>query len=189
MTNRTRHVLLPFVAVLAILLLIAAGAAADIGIETVSRRSGSPGDEVTVRIGCGCFPPCRGPRAEPDRSGPCDPGSKGGPPAGIPIALLPIADLRARLGCRSRSFCTAVPAPGLPRDAPFVPIGSARPVPAPAAGHPVPRYRLRFRVPPLKPGTYAYVLFNPGPGGSAGSLVTFPQSPAWRLRVEPSASN
>lgn len=149
-------------------------ASADIGIESVTRTSGVPGDRVDLLIGCGGC----------------------GPRTHLPISLLPAGDSPGRHPCRGTSCATRAPAP--PASAPYVPLGTAVPlggglrlarrlgleIPAPvrrrgpgaireyvASGN-----RLRFRIPDADPGLYTYVIFCCGlspPGG--GSLIGHPQ--------------
>jgi hypothetical protein len=48
----------------------------------------------------------------------------------------------------------------------------------------VPRYRLHFTIPNVKPGVYTFVIFcDVCARGGAGSLIANPRARPWRLRV------
>ena len=149
------------------LVLPAAPAAADVGVEKASRHAGRPGEEVRLTLACGfCFPPCEGPKGERHPEGfdhgPCMLGSDEPPPASFGVYLSsPVRHLFRFLG-------EAVPPPG----------GND-----PEHGD-LPRYLLRFEIPPLPPGEYSYVIWcDACLEGSTGSPIADPDSPAWRLRI------
>jgi hypothetical protein len=175
-------------------------ASADIGIESVSRSSGIPGEQVDLLIYCGgCLP-----RA-----------------VRLPVSLLPAGDSPGRHPCRATSCARTAPAP--PASAPYVPLGIAIPLHGGAGiasrlGLEIPDAvelrgagavrqwvasinRLRFQIPDAEPGLYTYVVYCCGraPGGD---LIGHPERrPSWNrarlayarehgqfLRVRPGAS-
>lgn len=180
---------LPFALALGALLL-PAPARADVGIEAVSRSSASPGERVTVRLGCGfCYPPCRGPKGErhPEgfQRGPCMLDTKAKPPRSFGISIVPAGRAPESKPCERGALCPprADRPPHLP---PFTFLGQALPPPGgndPEDG--VPRYLLRFEVPDLRPGRYAFLIYCgaclPGPGGA---LISHPDPAQWRLRIK-----
>lgn len=171
----------PRAAIVAATVLVAAAliglqpAAADIGIESVDRTSGMPGEPVDLLIYCGgCLPRT----------------------IRLPISLLPAGDSPRRDPCRGTSCAARAPAP--PTSAPYVPVGTAVPLDGGARlarllGLEIPDSvrrrgrgairewvasfnRLRFRIPNAEPGLYAYVIFCCGlspPEG--GNLIGHPQ--------------
>jgi hypothetical protein len=190
MNRCSRRLGLPLLTVVAVLLL-GGSAAADVGIEAVSPAEGAPGDRVTVRVGCGfCYPPCEGPKGErhpPGREhGACIPGTRTEPPDHFPISLLPIGSVPRVLACQAPAACPAVKTSRLPERPPFTYIGAAvRRTKAPNSGGDIPHYLLRFRIPDLKEGVYAYVLYCGACWqGAGGSLISSPFLSGWRLRVE-----
>jgi len=167
------------------------GAQAGIGIERVSRSGGSPGDPVLLALGCGaCYPPCEGPKGDRHPAGfsrgTCMLGTRGAPPPrSFGVSLLPVARV-PKNGCGACPPRSQAP----PDRAPFTLLGRATPPPGgndPTAG--TPRYLLRFEVPDLRPGLYAFVVHCeaclPGP---SGSLITYPVLREWRFRVRPEGS-
>jgi hypothetical protein len=151
--------------------LAASGASAAVGVEKVSRHSGAPGDAVTLTLGCGfCYPPCEGPKGERHpkgfERGPCMLGTKEEPPPSFGVFLVP----RAK-------------APALAR--PYSFLGNATPPPggnSPESGDP-PRYVLRFEIPALAAGDYAFVIrCSVCRKGKKASLISAP-SHLWHLRV------
>lgn len=152
-------------AIVAVLAFADDSASADSGITGVSRHAGQPGAEVRLTIVCGFC----GNRT-------------------FPVLLLPLARAERMLQCHIHHYrrCARPTAP--PRHPPYTYLGAAPPVSNGDAPKALPRYRLDFRVPRLRPGDYAYVLWSePRRGGEAGSLVTFPTDPLWRLRILPSS--
>lgn len=173
-------------ALLAAALLAAAAMAgparADVGVESVSRSAGAPGEQITLMIGCGaCYPPC--PRDPRRLSGVCAPGP-GVPPAAFPVSLVPVEQAPRPYRCGPNVLCTPR-APAPPRRTPFAFLGKATPL---ADDGGLPSYRLRFDVPDLRPGAYAFVIFcDACVRGEAGSLIAQPRDRLWRLRVLPVA--
>jgi hypothetical protein len=164
-----------------LLLVAAATAQAGIGVVGVSRFAAAPGDEVRLTLGCGlCYPPCNGPAAAgPGKT--CIPGKKL-PPREFPVSLVPIEKAPKLRQCGPRALCSAG-APAPPSHAPFSYLGEA----TPPGGHVdgVPRYRVDFEVPRLRPGTYVYVIFcSFCLPGKRGTLLTFPTMRAGRLVVK-----
>lgn len=140
-------------------------ASADSGVTGVSRHAGRPGAEVRVTIECGFC------------------GNRS-----FPVSLLPLARAERLLACQMRHYRRCPRPTSPPRRKPYTYLGAALPVPVGDAAKALPRYRLDFRVPRLRAGDYAYVLWSENRrGGTAGSLVTFPTSPVWRLRVLPAS--
>jgi hypothetical protein len=163
----------------AALLVGAQGASADIGIESVNRTSGAPGDQVDLLIYCGgCLPQT----------------------VRLPISLLPVGDAPARHPCRGTSCAPRAPAP--PKTAPYMPVGTAVPL---HGGAPLARRLgleipdsvkrrgssairgwiastngLRFQIPDVEPGLYTYVIFCCGSAPKEGDLIGHPQRRADR---------
>jgi hypothetical protein len=170
--------------------LAAAGASAAVGVQGVSRHGGEPGTEVTLTLGCGfCYPPCKGPKGDRhpegfDR-GPCMLGTKAEPPASFGVSLVPRSEAPEPHPCGPRAVCSPeTPAP--PRRDPYTLLGLA--VPPPGGNNPehgdLPRYLLRFTIPELREGAYAYVIWcDACLGGKRGSLLSDPASRLWRLAV------
>lgn len=200
MTTMRRH---PTAALLIALLPLAAGllaltttARAAVGIEKASTHHGAPGTTVKLTIGCGfCFPPCVGPKGERHPKGfdhgPCMLGTKDDPPASFGVSLVRAKEAPGRRACGDGPVCTPTPlAP--PRKAPYTFLGRAVPPPGgndPESGDP-PRYRLRFAVPDLTPGTYTYEIWcGVCAEGRRGALIGAPSSPLWRLVVRPAAAH
>jgi hypothetical protein len=160
---------------LAVLALVAAPAEAAVGIEKTSRKAGAPGDTVTVTLGCGfCYPPCKGPRGQRQPK-PCMLGTEGRrPPASFGISLVPVEKLPVPHPCGPKALC-APEASAPPRRAPFRYLGEAaalNDITQKTGRVPVPRYRLDFTVPDLRPGTYTYVIYcDVCAKGAGGSLI------------------
>lgn len=174
------------------LLLIADAARADVGLERADRHAGRPGAEVRLTVACGfCYPPCRGPKGErhPEgfERGICMLGTKRRPPASFGISLLPRERAERLLACAiAGGDCPTPTRP--PRRGGYRYLGEAEPPPGgnnPESGD-LPRYLLSFRIPPLPPGDYSYVIWcGACIDGPAGSLVVNPMAPLWRLAVRP----
>ncbi len=163
----------------AAVLVSAQPAKADVGIVRVSPSAGVAGDSVQVTVGCGyCFPPCP---ASPT----CMPSRRARPPGeySFPILLAPsrvslaphrCAPINHRTKQRVVGLCDPVSV-GLPRRRPFIYLGRALPafsrddLERPGT---FPRYRLRFRIPTLKPGLYRFVICAGCARGRRGSLIT-----------------
>lgn len=159
-------------------------ARAAVGVEKVSRAAGAPGDPVDLTLGCGfCFPPCKG--APGHRNVPCMLGTKAQPPEYFPISLVPIEKAPEPHRCGPNALCSPDPR-GAPRRAPFTYLGQAT---GPgeksrSGGRYVPRYRLHFEIPELRPGVYTFVIFcDVCAAGKRGSLIANPVARLWRLRV------
>jgi len=151
-------------------------ASADIGIQSVDRITGSPGQPVQLLLYCGgCLP---------DR-------------VRLPVSLLPVGGSPDRHPCRGTSCASRAPAP--PTSAPYVPVGLASPLrggegTAQRLGLRVPDSverrgadavrdwvasvnGLRFRIPDAEPGLYTYVIYCclTGRGRSrGGNLIGHP---------------
>lgn len=188
------------VALAAALLVLAAlpapgGAKGAVGVESVSRPAGTPGERVELTIGCGfCYPPCRGTPGH--RNAPCMMGTDDPPPPAFPVSLVPAARAPDPTACGGFPGCPPAHAgppvvAAAPRRAPYTYLGRA----VPPAGIEairesgrsyVPRYYLDFEIPPRRPGVYALVIFCdacwPGRGGA---LISQPRLPYWRVRIDP----
>lgn len=167
---------------LAVALLTAGPARAAVGVEKTSRHAGTAGETVDLTLGCGfCFPPCHGPHGQPDRT--CMPG-KALPPDSFPISLVPIEKVPKPYPCGPNALCSPSVA-GAPRRSPYSYLGLAKP-PDNGEGK-IPRYRLHFEIPDLRPGVYTFVIFcDACARGKSGSLIADPRARPWRLRVQPS---
>jgi hypothetical protein len=165
-------------------------ARADVGIVKVSPRAGVAGDSVQVTVGCGyCFPPCP---ASPT----CMPSRRARPPEqySFPILLVPgrvslaphrCAPINHRTKQRVEGLCPPISV-GLPRRRPFIYLGRALPASSRddlerPGGFPL--YRLRFRIPAVKPGLYKLAICEDCDRGRRGSLITYPRLRPYRLRV------
>jgi hypothetical protein len=141
---------------------------------------------VNLTVGCGfCYPPCYGPMG--DRSGTCMP-RKALPPESFPISLVPIEKAPRPRRCGPNATCSPR-ASGPPRRPPFTPLGEARPRTDEDGRNfrDNPRYLLRFSIPDLRPGIYAFVIYcETCLRGKSGSLIAAPTARPWRLRVLPS---
>lgn len=149
-------------AVTAAALLLAQGSASgDVGVTNRSPAVAAPGDQVSVTV-----------KAASSISVP-----NGAP--NYPLSLVPVN--RAPAPCRpAPAPCPMPKAP--PRSPPYTYLGLAKRLPG---SNPVKTYRLRFRVPQLKPGTYVFVIFNHDlrSPGSRGGLVVSSADRVDRLRV------
>jgi hypothetical protein len=194
--SRLRHLAIAGLmasALLAFLLIPAPdSASADSGVVSVSRHGGQPGEEVTVTVGCACFPPCKGPKGhkhpEGSEHGGCSPGPDRRP-ASFGVSLLPLAKVKAVRGCTHRTCSgTSASLPPDPSARPYSFLGFARP---PAGEDSLEkrygrRYRLSFTIPDLRPGTYSYVVWCTAcVGGHRGPLVADPNVALWHLAVRP----
>jgi hypothetical protein len=130
----------------------ATAAGADIGLISVDRTSGRPGDRVAARFG--------GYASEWPH---------------MPVYLVPVAQAPRIRPCvvHGRKAVCAPVVPRPPRGAPYTLIGRIHYAP-PARG------RLRFRVPNLPAGSYALVVYcAPCYKGPGGSLID--TSPRFRI--------
>jgi hypothetical protein len=138
------------------LLLTASSADGDVGVVGVRPTVGAPGQSVEVDAGCG---------------GPCGPR--------LPISLVPLARAPTPQLCHAGKAVCSPEATEPPREPPYVFLGWAKQdSPAAAAAS----YRLRFRVPRVTPGVYAFVICN-CPPGRRGTLVVDTSQPGNLLRV------
>jgi hypothetical protein len=135
-----------FVVALAAVLAAAKPAAADVGVDSVSPHAAGPGDTVTLRIYCGG----------------CTPGMS------FPISLVPAAERPRPEPCGSHALCTPASS-GAPTDPPFISLGRSDPA-SRHASRGCCLSGLRFEVPEVEPGRYAFVIYcaacHAGPKGS-----------------------
>jgi hypothetical protein len=150
----------------ALALLAAEPAAGDVGVDGVDPPVGAPGEPVELSIGCGAclaVSVAQGPRH---------------PPSAIPVSLVPVA--------RTPKPPSA-PVAGPPRDRPFVFLGRAKPLFQMGElrrMREIPQYRLRFRIPRVEPGAYAFVIYCDNCyRGARGSLIVDPTR--YLLHVRP----
>lgn len=161
-------------ALLALVGLIATSTAtADIGVVSVSPKVARPGEQVDVKVVCGF---CR--RAD----------------ASFPISLVPVAKVPPPHRCRVNlkgdmvdALCS--PTAGRPpHQRPFDLLGSTS---GGRASNPAgwPRgsiSELRFAVPEIQPGRYAFVIFSARPGRRPGGSLIGDTLPGKLLRILPS---
>jgi hypothetical protein len=148
-------------------LAVPAVAHADIGITSVSPNSATPGQSVEVDIGCG-WP-------------------KGCPP-GIPVSLIaasqapephpcvvPLSRADRRHGRVHHALCGPISI-GPPRRRPYTLLGQAATAKQFTYGQ---SYALRFRVPRLRPGRYAFVAYAAyrHPRGKGALVSSTPSKP------------
>ena len=148
---------------LSALLIAASTATADTAVVGLSPKVARPGDQVDLRIGCGACPA----------------------DATFPISLVPLAKAPLPNPCDNAVCAPTAPTP--PRQRPFVFLGStsgARQL-APNVQPPGSDSRLRFPVPKIEPGTYAFVIFAVSRRGPPGSLIA-DTGPGDLLRILPS---
>jgi hypothetical protein len=146
----------PGVIVGSALLLTATPADGDVGVVGVRPTVGAPGQSVEVDAGCG---------------GRCGPR--------LPISLVPLARAPTPQPCHAGKAACSPEAAEPPRQPPYVFLGWAKPDSASSA---VAYYRLRFRVPAVTPGVYAFVICDCLPGRQ-GTLVVNTSQPGNLLRV------
>lgn len=154
-------------------LFVAAPAAADVGVVAVSPTVATPGQPIVLRVGCGF----------------CS------RPTSFPISLVPVAQAprphacRIALGKAKAHKVNALCAPRAespPHRRPFVYLGRTRGGRAllPGADPPGSESRIRFQVPNVQPGRYAFVIFVPGHSRAArGMLIA--ETTRKLLRVQP----
>jgi hypothetical protein len=157
-----------FVGLLAVLLIAAPAAMADVGVVSVDPKAAGPGEGVNLTVGCGAC------SAE----------------ASFPVSLVPVASAPRPHPCGENAIClptAAVP----PRESPFVFLGST------SGGRPLysgadpvgSKSDLRFGVPELAPGRYAFVVFCAScVRGPRGSLLADTR-PGQLLRILPSETS
>ena len=146
------------------LLIAASTATADTTVVGLSPKVARPADQVDLRIGCGACPA----------------------DATFPISLVPVAKAPRPYPCRDNALCTPT-APAPPRQRPFVFLGStsgARAL-APTVQPPGSDSRLRFPVPKIAPGVYAFVIFAVSRRSPPGSLIA-DTGPGDLLQILPS---
>lgn len=166
---------LAFCVAVSLALLVAEPAEGDIGVYKVTPREGAPGTRVELSVGCGAclaVSVVRGRRR---------------PPAPFPIALVPQSRAPKPHPCGGNAVCDPATIARRLRERPFVFLGVAKPLfterglrrmgarladgGCSFATRPscMPQYRLRFRIPAVKTGDYALVIFcgdcHPGPRG------------------------
>jgi hypothetical protein len=146
-------------------LLAPSPAAGDVGVVRVHPAVAAPGQSVTVEVGCG---------------GPCGPR--------MPISLVPLAQAPVPRPCtfRGEKAVCSPHAAEPPRRPPYVLLGTATQDSPPSAV--LTDYRLRFRVPTVTPGAYAFVICSGCASGRRGTLVVNGTQPGQLLRVS-SAQN
>ena len=142
-------------------LLAVAPAKGDVGVAGVTPRVGEPGEAIEVSIGCGW---CAGSSI----------GGRRRPPAAFPVSLVPAARAPKPHPCMGGKALCGPFAAGPPRHRPFAYLGKANaqfdldhPPYDPRAAN----YRLRFRIPRLRPGPYAFVTYLSFSGGRGGLAV------------------
>jgi hypothetical protein len=159
-------------------LLASPPAAADIGVQKVTPKTGEPGTPAELSVGCGAclaVSVAQGPKH---------------PPAALPIALVPLSDAPEPHRCHGNGFCSPTTHAKRLRQRPFVFLGVAKPqFTERQLGHwrasTGPQYRLRFQIPPVKPGDYTLVIFcGECYRGSRGGLIVDAVSHRALLRVE-----
>lgn len=172
--------------------LLASPARGDVGIESVSRQAGVAGDPARLTLGCGfCLSPCVGGpgRHHPPRDfhGACTLGARAKPPVAFPIWLTPLKHSLGPYRCRPADAC--VPGSARPPHLPsFTYLGRAVYEPDLTESGDVPRYRIVFQVPPVRPGRYKYVIYcDACYDGPRGSLID-DRTAAGRLRVLPTGA-
>jgi hypothetical protein len=154
-------------------LLAVAPANGDVGVAGLAPRAGAPGEWVEVSIGCGW----------------CASSSIGGrrrPPAAFPVSVVPLARTPKPQPCRAsiiarlrkklskavaeKAECSPEAAEP-PRRRPYVFLGKAKPLfdlDHPPYSPRAANYRLRFRIPRVTPGPYAFVIYLGFSGGRGG---------------------
>ena len=137
-------------------------APADTGIVGLSPKVARPGDQVKLRIVCGYC----------------------GADATFPISLVPVAKAHSLIADAMASAPRTAAAP--PRQRPFLFLGntSGARARAPAVQPPGSDSHLRFTVPRIEPGAYAFVIFAVSRRGPPGILITDTR-PGRLLRVLP----
>jgi hypothetical protein len=152
----------------------------DIGIVKAGPAAGQPGDLVEVTVGCGfCYGPC------PARDVTCNISTATRGPAAWPILLVPNRVPLTPHRCGPDALCPPASL-GLPRRSPFIYLGLASRRIVPYDDESRARYRLRFRIPALKPGLYKFVIYcGVCSEGAQGSLIAEGDLRRGLLRVRP----
>jgi hypothetical protein len=142
----------------ALAMLIAAGPAeGDIGVTRVRPNAAGPGQVVELGTGCGGIH--------------C--------PGRFPVSLVPSVQVPRDRPCRENALCSPV-VPEPPRKRPFVFLGWAKETDSTSYGR---RYELRFHVPRVRPGVYAFVIYGAVRGPSPGGILITGTRPWQSLRV------
>jgi hypothetical protein len=133
-------------------------ATADVGVSGLSAEAAQPGDSVAVRVACGS---CRA-------------------NASFPVSLVPAGRAPKPHRCGRNALCPPMSA-GPPQLPPYRFLGRTEPVTADGARREeIAESQLRFRVPDVRPGLYAFVVFcagcAPGPRGSLIASATRDES-------------
>jgi len=164
--------LFPVGLIVALALLTAPAAMADLGVERVSRTGGKPGESVKLTLGCGACAAASGQDA-----------------ASFPVSLAPAGKVPVPHRCWPNALCPPR-VRAVPKQAPFTYLGEALPTRGGGdAQSPYPLYVLEFAIPRLPAGTYTYVIYcDLCLDGAGGALIADPTvGPRWRLRVLPFA--
>jgi hypothetical protein len=144
-------------------LFAAESARGDVGVAGLTPRAGAPGERIEVSIGCGW----------------CASSSIGGrrrPPAAFPVSLVPVARAPMPHPCMGGKAVCGPFSAGPPRRRPFSYLGKAKPVfdlDHPPEDSWAANYRLRFQIPRMSPGTYAFVTYLGFSGGLAVSTTRY----------------
>jgi hypothetical protein len=149
---------------LAGLLFAVSTASADTAVVGLSPKVARPGEQVDLRIACGACPA----------------------DATFPISLVPIAKAPRPYPCRDNALCIRTAA-APPRQRPFLFLGrtSGARARVPAVQPPGSDSHLRFTVPKIEPGVYAFVIFAVSRRGPPGVLIA-DTGPGDLLRILPS---
>src|SRR5262245_51057628 len=136
-------------------------ATADTGVVGLSPKVTRPGERVILRVACGN----------------CDAG------ASFPISLVPVAKAPQPYPCHANALCVRTAA-SPPRQRPYLFLGrtSGGKATAPAVQPAVSESHLRFTVPRIEPGVYAFVIFAVGRQGPPGTLIA-DAGPGHLLRI------
>jgi len=156
---------------IALIHLLPSTAAADIGVEKVSRLNGAPGQEVRVIVGCGAC-------THPSRT-----------PASFPISLVRVDKVPKPHRCGPRALCSPR-VRAVPKHAPFTYLGDALLAQDERDSGPIRRYVLEYEIPQLPTGSYTYVIFcDACADGEGGTLIANPNPKPrfWRLGISPVA--
>jgi hypothetical protein len=160
--------LFPVALIVALGLLAAPAAMADLGVEKVNRTSGKPGESVKLTLGCGACSSARGQGA-----------------ASFPVSLVAAAEVPVPYRCGPNALCPPR-VRAVPKQVPFTYLGEALPPRTDGdTDKPYPLYVLDFAIPRLPAGTYTYVIYcDLCLKGKWASLITAPTVPRpWRLRI------
>jgi hypothetical protein len=113
-------------------------------------------------------------------------GCGAGCPTRFPVSLVPLSHAPKPHPCGDDALCSPE-AGGAPRSAPFVFLGWATEASSQTV---VQQYRLRTRVPRVRPGAYAFAIyFDEGNRGAGGTLIADTSDPRKLLRVRAGQSS